>query len=79
LLPQSDLTGISSGQQGMSADMSTPAMSSMVAAPEGAITLSAALMLMGPTTIPSTAATTSSRLVPFMSFIFPIWHASASL
>lgn len=79
MLLQSGLIGISSGQQGMSPDMSMPDISSIAAGPEDAMTLSAAPMLMGPTMIPSMAVTNSSRWMTFMNLMVLVWHATAVL
>lgn len=70
---QSGLAGISSGQHGMSPDISMPDMP-CIAGPEAAITLSAAPMLKGPTTIPSRVVTNSSRWMTFMNLTRIVWH-----
>ena len=79
LLPQSGFIGISSGQQGMSPDMSMPDISAIAEGPEDAMTLSAAPMLMGPTMIPSRAVTNSSRWMTFMNLMITVWHATGVL
>jgi hypothetical protein len=68
-LPQSSLIGFCSGQHGMSSGISMPAIVSMPAETEDAIALSAAPMLMGPTMIPSRAATKTSLCNVFQSFM----------
>ena len=56
-----------------------PAIPSIATGFEAAMTLSAAPMLMGPTTIPSMAVTNSSRWMTFINLMVLVWHGAIAI